>query len=140
VITQFRGEYSWLSNFAPADTLLDGVIYPSVEHAFQSAKSTDLEWKKFCYHTESAGAVKKASRRVQLVDGWNSLRLEVMMTCLVQKFTHESYQYRDLLIQTGTQEIQEGNLWNDKFWGVCLKTGEGRNALGKMIMLIRSNL
>lgn len=31
-------------------------------------------------------------------------------------------------------------MWNDKFWGVCLKTGKGSNTLGKLIMEIRSNL
>jgi len=38
MIKEFKGEYSWLSNFAPVNILLAGKIYPSVEHAFMSMK------------------------------------------------------------------------------------------------------
>lgn len=33
--------------------------------------------------------------------------------------------------------MKKGNYWGDKFWGVCLKTGEGQNYLGRIIKLIR---
>ena len=32
----------------------------------------------------------------------------------------------------------EGNTWNDTFWGVC--NGQGQNWLGKILMLVRSEL
>lgn len=47
MIREFQGEYRWLSNFAPVLIKLDG-IYPSVEHAYMSAKSDDMKWKLFC--------------------------------------------------------------------------------------------
>ena len=31
-------------------------------------------------------------------------------------------------------------MWNDTFWGVNLKTGEGRNELGKALMKVRAEL
>ena len=138
MIREFQGDYRWLSNFAPCRIELDGVEYPSVEHAFMSAKSADPAWKQFCAVTGSAALVKKESRRVQLVPGWDWLKLDVMERCLKQKFAQEPY--RSLLKQTGSRQLQEGNRWNDRFWGVDLRTGAGENRLGKMIMKIRDRL
>ena len=61
-----------------------------------------------------------------------------MAECVKQKFNQEPY--RTKLLETGTLHIQEGNRWNDKFWGVCLKTNKGENHLGKLIMDVRSAL
>lgn len=38
-IRSFTGTHRFLSNFHPAPVLLDGVVYPTVEHAFQAAKA-----------------------------------------------------------------------------------------------------
>ena len=38
MIKEFKGDYRWLSNFTPCKIELDGFIYPSVEHAYMSAK------------------------------------------------------------------------------------------------------
>lgn len=139
MIREFQGEYRWLSNFAPVTIELEGLKYPSVEHAYMSAKCDDNGWKKFCQDkNNNAGKVKRASKNVKLVGNWEDLKVEVMQLCIEQKFEQEPY--RSKLIATGTQHIQEGNRWNDKFWGVCLKTGQGKNTLGKLIMEVRENL
>lgn len=138
MIKEFRGEYRWLSNFAPCKILLDGVEYPSVEAAYMSAKSNDLSWKEFCSdRNNTAGQIKKASRGVKLVPNWEQIKLQVMRDCVIQKFNQEPYKTK--LKNTGNVKIQEGNMWNDKFWGVCLKTGFGLNHLGKIIMEIRDD-
>ena len=36
-------------------------------------------------------------------------------------------------------ELIEGNTWHDTFWGVDLKTGEGENHLGKILMALRKD-
>jgi len=139
MIKEFQGEYRWLSNFAPVEIILGGFEYSSVEHAFMSVKSDDLEWKKFCSDPENTpGKIKKESRKVKLVENWEKIKLQVMKECLVQKFNQEPYKTK--LLKTKDQIIQEGNNWNDTFWGVCLKTGRGENNLGKLIMEIRKNL
>lgn len=61
-----------------------------------------------------------------------------MENCLRQKFKQEPFKSK--LLATGNIIIQEGNRWNDKFWGICLKTNQGENHLGKMIMKIREEL
>jgi ribA/ribD-fused uncharacterized protein len=138
MIKEFQGEYRWLSNFAIVPIKLDSIVYKSVEHAYMSCKSDDYTWKLFCRDTERAGDVKKASYKIKLVDNWDQIKLDVMKECLKQKFSNEPYKTK--LIQTNDELIQEGNDWNDKFWGVCLKTGKGENNLGKMIMNIRNEL
>jgi predicted NAD-dependent protein-ADP-ribosyltransferase YbiA (DUF1768 family) len=109
MIKTFRDEDRWLSNFMPVKIVLDGIEYPSVEHAYQSAKSDDMEWKSLCADRYiTVGTIKRKSREVDLVLNWDI--------------------------------IQEGNKWGDTFWGVDLKTGEGQNHLGKLIMDIRDEL
>lgn len=139
MIKEFQGNYRWLSNFQPCAIELDGITYCSVEHAYMSAKSDEADWKLFCSSkTISAGEVKKASRKIKLVDNWDIIKIDIMRKCLQQKFNQEPY--KTWLIFTGTEELQEGNRWNDKFWGICLKTGERQNMLGKLIMEIRKEL
>lgn len=44
-IKVFSGEYRWLSNFAPVKIQIGKRIFRSVEHAYQSEKSNEKEWK-----------------------------------------------------------------------------------------------
>lgn len=139
MIREFQGENRWLSNFAPVKIVLDDLVYPSVEHAYMSAKSDEDTWKIFCTNpNNTAGQVKRKSRNICLIDGWGLKKLEVMRGCLEQKFNQEPYKTN--LLNTGEEHIQEGNRWGDKFWGVCLKSDKGHNHLGKMIMSIREGL
>ena len=139
MIKEFQGKYRWLSNFTSVEVELEGIIYPSVEHAYMSAKSDIKEWKEFCSNVNNTpGQVKKASRNIALTYDWDSKKLAVMKELLIQKYNKEPF--KSLLKETGNLYIQEGNNWNDKFWGVCLKTNKGENNLGKLIMEIRNTL
>lgn len=139
MIKEFQGQYRWLSNFAPVKITIGQFTYSSVEHAYMSEKSDSIEWKRFCADSNNTpGTVKKASRNITLKYDWDSIKLDVMEKCLNIKFEHQLY--KNLLLQTGNEHIQEGNFWNDKFWGVCLKTNKGDNNLGKLIMKIRSKI
>ena len=59
-----------------------------------------------------------------------------MREVLACKFSEE--RMTNLLLSTGTQELVEGNAWNDRFWGVC--KGVGQNHLGKLLMELRENI
>lgn len=141
MIHEFKGDYRWLSNFEAVTIYLDGQKYPSVEHAYMSAKSNEYEWKVFCTDiNNTAGEVKKKSREVKLIDGWDTIKFRVMEHCLVQKYEQEPF--RSKLIKTGNQNIVEGNYFGDIVWGVDLKytPNIGENHLGRMIMKIREDL
>ena len=52
---------------------------------------------------------------------------------LEQKFSNP--QLRQMLVDTGDEELIEGNTWGDVIWGVY--KGVGTNWLGKLLMEIR---
>jgi N-glycosidase YbiA len=136
-IAQFIGEFRFLSNFYPAVVLLDGVEYPTVEHAYQAAKTFDLEWRAEIRSAHRPGEAKRLGQKVSMRDDWNSVRLVVMLDLLRQKFfLHDDL--AALLLETGERELIEGNYWGDKFWGVC--NGEGQNRLGLALMQVRDEL
>jgi hypothetical protein len=138
MIKEFQKEYRWLSNFMPVNIILDEEEYSSVEHAYQSAKSDDQDWKQFCILESNPAEVRRQSRNVVLKKDWNIIKDEIMLQLLKQKFSQEPYKH--LLLDTKNEQIQEGNYWGDTYWGVDLKTGEGENRLGKMIMKIRQEI
>lgn len=135
----FRGEYAWLSNYADCKITIKGIEYQSVENAYMACKNSSPEWKEFC-RTKSAAEAKRESKKILLRDNWDEVKLDVMLYCLRQKFAQEPY--RTKLIETGQQNIIEGNYWNDTYWGVDLKQDPnwGENHLGRIIMKIRQEI
>lgn len=141
MIKEFRGEYRWLSNFELVDIEYQGVTYPSSEHAYMSAKKNSVGWKFKCADRSlTCGDIKSLGSKIELREDWEDIKLQVMEEILTIKFSKEPY--RTKLLDTGVQNLQEGNRWNDKFWGVCLKENpnEGENHLGRIIMKIRDKL
>jgi predicted NAD-dependent protein-ADP-ribosyltransferase YbiA (DUF1768 family) len=54
-----------------------------------------------------------------------------------QKFSKDPV-LRQRLLDTGDQDLVEGNTWGDTFWGVC--RGQGSNWLGRILMDVRAEL
>lgn len=142
MIVHFKSpEHSFLSNFELVSINYCGINYPSVEHAFMSAKSDDPQWKAYCSNTNISPAdVKREGKTIQFIHNWKNIKLTVMENCLRSKFHIEPY--KTLLIETGNQNIQEGNWWGDKYWGVDLKQDPniGENHLGRLLMVVREEL
>lgn len=137
MISEFRGKHRWLSNFWPAQVTLDGVEYPSTEHAYQAAKTVDLQAREQIRSSASPGDAKRASRKLLLRPDWEEIKVQTMLDLLRQKFKHDTELGRKLL-ETGHVELVEGNTWGDRFWGVC--KGEGLNTLGKLLMQVREEI
>lgn len=150
MIAHFKSiEHRFLSNFYVIDVEFRGVVYPSSEHAYMSAKSDETveidgskyPWKYFCANPKvTPSKVKGESRFVTLVENWDQIKVQVMYECLVSKFSKEPLRSR--LLETGLQNIQEGNWHGDRFWGVDLRENPniGENNLGRLLMLIRDEL
>ena len=136
MIREFKGEYRWLSNFAPCKIMLDGEEYDSVENAYQASKTLNHN-ERLKFKNITPGQAKRLGRKITIRDDWSKVKLSVMYSLLIQKYANPPY--KNMLIETGYIRIEEGNTWNDTFWGVCLETGKGQNNLGKMIMEIRKN-
>lgn len=137
VIDSFSGDYSFLSNFHPVKVELEGVKYPSVEHAYQAAKTMNLDHRVLISKLPTGGQAKRAGGNVVLRDDWKKVRLQIMESLLDQKFRLNA-DLAALLIATDPAVLIEGNIWGDKFWGMC--NGNGCNYLGQLLMHIRGDL
>ena len=162
-IAIFRGTF--LSNFYAVPVVLDGKNYPTVEHAYQAAKLSLLDWNILDQETkdEISEALKLKGYAASVVIG-KELFTDEKMTAgnikviseILQKHGYVDEEWKDrrikiminLLIQkfsteemktrlqeTGEKMLIEGNEWNDTLWGVC--DGKGRNTLGIILMEIR---
>lgn len=136
MIDCFAGRYSFLSNFFPSSITWEGLTYRSVEHAYQASKTLDLGWRKKIADEYFASSAKKLGRQAPLRDSWEVVKVDVMDQLLRLKF--RSPRLKQLLLETGNEELAEGNYWGDTFWGVC--EGVGENHLGKLLMEIREEL
>jgi ribA/ribD-fused uncharacterized protein len=133
MINKFDGDYAFLSNFWPSPVMLDNEEYPTVEHAYQAAKTFDLEQRKKIRNAATPGKAKRIGQAIRLRKDWNFVREAIMLMLLIRKF--KDPQLARLLKATGDQQLVEGNHWDDTFWGVC--NGIGQNKLGKLLMRVR---
>lgn len=135
-IDSFRGKYEFLSNFYPVEIFYDGYWYPTLEHAFQAAKTLDLKEREMVREQATPGKAKQAGHSVHLRPDWEGVKVAIMKGLLQQKFFRHALGTR--LLDTGGAELIEGNTWNDRFWGVC--RGEGENHLGRLLMQVRADM
>ncbi len=135
-ITQFQGNYRFLSNFWPCNITVVGVPYKNVEAAYQASKTTDMNMRRQFSDLNPKDA-KKHGRFIPLRASWGDvLKVECMENCLRAKFAIP--ELRELLLATGDAELEEGNAWGDVFWGIC--RGKGRNVMGKLLMGLREEM
>lgn len=135
-IDSFSDEFRFLSNFYPCKVEYENLIYPSVEHAYQAAKTLDIYERRQILFSAKAGDAKKLGRKLTLRSDWESIKLQVMEDLVRQKFKYESLKKR--LLATEDVYLEEGNYWSDFYWGVC--NGIGENHLGKILMKVRKEL
>jgi ribA/ribD-fused uncharacterized protein len=115
--------------------MLYGRIYKNAEAAFHAQKTFDLSIKEQFQQLDPSQS-KKLGRSIDLRKDWEEVKEEIMEYVIRAKFSDPELQ--DLLLETGQQELVEGNWWKDTYWGVC--NGIGQNKLGKILMKIRDEL
>jgi predicted NAD-dependent protein-ADP-ribosyltransferase YbiA (DUF1768 family) len=139
VIMAFRGEHKFLSNFERAEVF----GYPTNENAYMAWKTTNDAYRRELreLRPDDAKALSetdafKASHRRNYSD---LTRIQAML-----KINREKYRvHGDLanrFLDTGDATLIEGTTWDDKFFGTCMKTGEGMNYMGRILMTIRDEL
>ena len=138
IIDRFTREtgYDFLSNFYPSTVSFEGMLYPTVEHAYQAAKTIDPKIREIIRKANGPGEAKKLGQGIRVRDDWYDIRLDVMRRLIKEKFSNPFLTHR--LVETGDSQLILGNKWNDKFWGVC--RGVGENWLGKILMEVREDL
>ena len=162
-IMSFHGTF--LSNFYAEPVELEGKIYPTVEHAYQSAKFSSMDWNTVqlqakdeinealkvrgyaapvSYDKEIFADEKMTAGNVKIIadilrtHGHVDSDWEDRRVKIMIDLLLQKYKEEGLmskLKETGDKELIEGNTWNDTLWGVC--EGKGRNILGIILMEIR---
>ncbi len=143
IIDRFDGEYFFLSNFAESPFTASGKTWPTVEHAFQAAKTVDEQEQETIRQAPTPGEAKHLGKRVKLRANWEAVKQEVMLTYVRLKFQQHP-ELAEELRQTGDARLIEGNTWHDNTWGDCsckrCQAIQGKNLLGQILMRVRAEL
>lgn len=138
MIDRFEGEDHYLSNFHNSPMEYNGLKFLNAESAFQSQKATDpMVMNQFV--DLPPNKAKALGRKVVLRDDWEKVKDQVMYEVVKNKFTQNPDLGRKLK-ETGDAFLEEGNSWNDTYWGICSYTGEGDNKLGEILMRVRGEI
>lgn len=129
------------SNFQPAEVEWEGYRYPTVEHAYQAAKTLHLTERLPIWEAKTPGQAKRLGQHVTLRADWDMIKDRVMLNLLRQKFAPGTDAARQLLLYR--EALVEFNNWHDTYWGVCTCAqcnSRGENHLGKLLEQIRREL
>lgn len=136
-ISRFSGEFDFLSNFYVHPFMWGGRHWITAEHAYQAAKTLDIDWRNAIQGAESAGKAKRLGQKCPMRPDWEETKLVWMTSVLRCKFQNPSLMRK--LRDTGGALLIEGNTWGDKYWGQC-PVGSGHNHLGKILMQLRDEI
>ena len=142
VIDNWVGPYEFLRNdyFCEIEVEEDYsdrmLIFPSVEHAFQAAKTNDFSVKEEMEEAATAAEAKAIGRGVLLPHDWGTRRVEVMRDLIEKKFRDPDLAQK--LLDTGSARLVMVSS-HDTFWGQD-KNGSGQNMLGTILMEVRDYL
>jgi ribA/ribD-fused uncharacterized protein len=129
--------------FYPVEIEMEGATYPTIEHAFQAAKSLDFAERRAVKNAKTAGEAKRMGRKIKRRSDWFDVSLLIMEELVRQKFTRYP-ELKSKLLETGEATLIEGNNWNDRFYGCVYDTNRnewvGENHLGKILMKVREEL
>jgi len=139
MIKEFQGKYRFLSNFWECPVLYENQIYPSSEHLYQALKTLNIDEREKIRLSPNAAQAKRLGKKVDVRLDWESIKEDIMEEIVWRKF-RQNTKLGKALIETGTEELQEGNKWHDLWFGVDIKTGLGQNKMGKILMKIREKL
>lgn len=138
-ILEFKEENEFLSNFHICRIYLKDLKFSYLENAFQCFKEEDITNRpKYCF--VKPWKAKWMGKSAKLRSDWESIKIDLMEELVTQKFILKENNLSKKLIATYPKSLVEGNLWNDTFWGVDLKTYIGENNLGKILVKVRSKL
>lgn len=137
--------HSFLSNFSESYFQFDGLTWPTLEHAYQAAKTDDPDERLAINQAPTPGEAKNLGQKVTLRPGWDNVKDDVMLRLLRIKFG-QNRDLRDQLVATGHGVLIEGNTWHDNHFGVCTcgrpacKEPPGKNMLGILLMKVRDEI
>lgn len=131
--------YGSFSNFSKHPVHLEGTIWPTSEHYYQSSKFNDKEIREVIRRSSSPMAAKLVAKEYsdrQVID-WPKKKDAVMYRVLDAKFSQHP-ELGALLKSTGKKRLVERPT-KDDYWGED-DQGAGQNMLGKLLMQLRDRM
>lgn len=137
MITSFEGKYSFLSNFYACQTEYHNVKYPTSEHAYQAAKTSNPIQREAIKKADTPDDAKRMGRRVEIKSNWDEIKDKVMYEIVSNKFKNKRMQAK--LLATENEQLVEGNYWGSCTCPKCLQKPK-ENKLSKILMRVREEL
>lgn len=139
MISGFQNTYRFLSNFYQINVCYKGVVYDNAESAYQAQKCKKKE-DKLRFIGLTGAEAKKLSKEIECIDGWDSVKRQIMFEIVLQKFL-QNPSIAERLIDTKNEILVETNYWHDNCWGNCecenCAEVHGDNNLGLILMNVR---
>src|ERR1700693_1267334 len=111
-VAGFAGDFRFLSNFFESPIQVDRFTYPTVEHAYQAAKTSNRVERQAIAALPGPGRAKRAGSKIQTGPEWEATKVAVMEQLVRLKFsTHADL--REKLLATGTCYLEATNTWGD---------------------------
>lgn len=131
-----KEEYGWLSNFERSNQRIDGIVYPTNEHYYQSMKAADSrirDWILSAPNPHCAMIAGRGLRTKEMVKDWDLKKVTIMYIGLKAKFSQNAI-LRSKLIATGEATLHEDSP-TDMFWGI-----KGEDKLGQLLRVVREKM
>jgi predicted NAD-dependent protein-ADP-ribosyltransferase YbiA (DUF1768 family) len=157
MIPFFVHNHQWLHNNAHTPLRWQGLTFPSVLHAFQAARTSNVGIKKEISTTHTSASLSSIMPKIIQYTGFDGhqtmeVLLRIKFGLTIQDLNPRTQMYlAKQLIQTGLEALEYGNHTCDTFWGVCHCArhkinsdlepvdGTGQNVLGNMLMEVRDS-
>ena len=145
MITSFKDNYNFLSNFYYAPFTFMGNTYDTNEHFFQSAKGSNIDTCEEIRNALTPGMAKRLGKKCEIRQDWDNIKLNVMRLGLHLKFQNPGLKIS--LLKTRNHKLIEGNTWGDEYWGMVYEPQldltlkwVGSNHLGILLMELREEI
>ena len=138
ILTFTTEDTRWLSNMTYVNIEYNCLIYPSTENFYQAMKYKSQLTRKLISTLKPHESKSYSRNNLMTNEKFEEMKLKIMEYAQRKKYSQEPFKSK--LLSTGDCLLEEGNWWGDKFWGVDIKTREGENHLGKIIMRVREEL
>jgi len=125
-----------LRNEYPAAVVIDSVNYPTVVHAYWALAAADPAASEQIRATDRPYDAEKLAEQVAMRADWPVIRIAVMARLLRAKFAQHP-QLAEILLATGDGRIEYTSV-GSLYWNAG--RGQGRNWMGRLLELIRSEI
>ena len=101
---EFKGPYKCLSNSYVSPIIVEGISYPSVEHAFRAAKISDRSLKLQISKLSNLFEVDKLLKDTWIRPNWDDVKYATLHQLVKLKFESHN-ELAKILIGTGTKPL-----------------------------------